>query len=309
MVADEKQLLFYVYFENWVNLYKEGAIRDVTMEKYRNAIKWVKKLAPELKMCELNRQSYQKLINGYALDHELQTVKDFNTQVKACISDAIDEGVLDRDPTKKVVLKGCQPKRMKKQKFLSQYELHTLLNNLELGKSPSWEWLILLTAKTGMRFSEAIAITPEDFDFKNQTISISKTWDYKHGGGFAPTKNKSSVRKIRIDWQTVVKFSQLVEGLPKDKPIFVKAEKKIYSSTANDVLERYLKKLNLPIISFHGMRHTHASLMLYSGASIASVARRLGHANMTTTQKTYLHIIQELENQDVDVMMRALSAI
>jgi len=57
----------------------------------------------------------------------------------------------------------------------------------------------------------------------------------------------------------------------------------------------------------HGLRHTHASILLYAGVSIASVARRLGHASMTTTQKTYLHVIQELENQDIDLVMRSLS--
>ena len=81
--------------------------------------------------------------------------------------------------------------------------------------------LILLVAKTGMRFSEAIAITPGDFDFSHQMLSINKTWDYKGGTGFLPTKNKSSVRKIQIDWQTVIQFSELVKGLPEDKPIFV----------------------------------------------------------------------------------------
>ena len=55
--------------------------------------------------------------------------------------------------------------------------------------------------------------------------------------------------------------------------------------------------------------HTHASLLLFAGVSIASVARRLGHASMTTTQKTYLHIIQELENKDVDLVMRSLSGL
>lgn len=59
----------------------------------------------------------------------------------------------------------------------------------------------------------------------------------------------------------------------------------------------------------HGLRHTHASLLLFAGVSIASVARRLGHASMTTTQKTYLHIIQELENKDVDLVMRTLSSL
>lgn len=46
-----------------------------------------------------------------------------------------------------------------------------------------------------------------------------------------------------------------------------------------------------------------------AGVSIASVAKRLGHASMNTTQKTYLHIIQELENQDVDLVMRSISSL
>lgn len=46
-----------------------------------------------------------------------------------------------------------------------------------------------------------------------------------------------------------------------------------------------------------------------AGASIASVSKRLGHSSMTTTQKVYLHVIQEMENQDTDLMMRALSAL
>lgn len=68
-----------------------------------------------------------------------------------------------------------------------------------------------------------------------------------------------------------------------------------------------MQKLGLPVISVHGLRHTHASLLLYAGVSIGSVARRLGHASMTTTQKTYLHIVQELENQDVDLVMRSIA--
>lgn len=123
-----------------------------------------------------------------------------------------------------------------------------------------------------------------------------------------PTKNKSSVRKIQIDWQIVVKFSELVKNLPEDKPIFV-GEEKIYNSTVNDVLARHCKDCGISVISIHGLRHTHASLLLFAGVSIASVARRLGHASMTTTQKTYLHIIQELENKDVDLVMRTLSGL
>lgn len=133
----------------------------------------------------------------------------------------------------------------------------------------------------------------------------NQQWDYKNHTGFLPTKNKSSIRKIPLDWQTVMQFAELVKRLPEDEPIFVNG--KIYNSTINSVLARHCKEVDIPIISIHGLRHTHASLLLFAGVSIASVARRLGHSNITTTQKTYLHIIQELESKDIDLIMRALS--
>lgn len=232
---------------------------------------------------------------------------DFHHLIKGAIADAVDEGLISRDPICKAIIKGKTP-APKKIKYLNQFEVHTLLSSLDLHNGINWDWLILLVAKTGIRFSEALALTPKDFDFTHQMLSISKTWDYKGGGGFMPTKNKSSVRKIQIDWQTVIQFSELVKTLPADKPIFVTKEK-VYNSTVNDILARHCKKANIPVISVHGLRHTHASLLLFAGVSIASVARRLGHSNMTTTQKTYLHIIHELENQDVDLVMRSLSGL
>ena len=270
------------------------------------SLAWIEKLAPDLRLCELTRVAYQQIINEYAKDHERQTTMDFHHQLKGAVLDAVDEGLIPRDPTRKVIIKGRTP-TSKKIKYLNQFELHTLLKSLRLGESVSWDWFILLVAKTGMRFSEALAITPDDFDFAHQTLSINKTWNYKDGGGFAPTKNKSSVRKIQIDWQIVMQFASLVKDLPSSQPIFVVGDEKVYNSTVNDILERYCRKLEIPVISVHGLRHTHASILLYAGVSIASVARRLGHASMTTTQKTYLHVIQELENQDVDLVMRSLA--
>lgn len=304
ITADSK---FCDYFRVWIEVYKEGAIREATMSKYRMTLKWIEKLIPDVTIKQLTRPVYQKLLNDYAKEHERQTTIDFHHQVKGAILDAVDDGFIERDPTRKAVIKGKAP-RPKKIKYLSQFELHSLLDDLDLGEQPNWDWFILLVAKTGMRFSEALAITPADFDFSRQTLSISKTWDYKGDGGFLPTKNKSSVRKIQIDWQIIVKFSELVKGLPEDKPIFVGPDK-IYNSTVNDVLTRHCKACGISVISIHGLRHTHASLLLFAGVSIASVARRLGHASITTTQKTYLHIIQELENKDVDLVMRTLSGL
>mgnify|MGYP000846436361 FL=1 len=300
--------LFTNYYQNWIAVYKEGAVRSVTLKKYQLACSWLERLVPDLKVGDLTRINYQALLNEYAIYHERQTTMDFHHQLKGAILDAVDEGLIERDPTRKAIVKGKSP-RPKKGKYLNQYELHRLITTLELGENINWDWLILLIAKTGIRFSEALAVTPRDFDFTRQVLSIDKTWDYKNGGGFVATKNRSSNRKVQIDWQLIVQFSTLVRGLNEDDPLFVCKKQRVYNSTINSVLERRCIAAGIPIISVHGLRHTHASLLLFAGVSIASVAKRLGHASMNTTEKTYLHIIQELENKDVDLVMRSLTSL
>lgn len=297
---------FYEYYKQWVKIYKEGAVRKVTLEKYYMTQKWLKKLIPKIRLCDLNRITYQELLNKYAETHERQTTMDFHHHLKGAILDAVDEGLIDRDPTRKAIIKG-KKERIKKIKYLNQFEVHSLIVDLNLSKEVNMDWLILLVVKTGIRFSEALGLTPNDFDYAHQVISINKTWDYKENKGFLPTKNKSSIRKIQVDWQTIMQFSELLKDKPENEPIFVKT--RVYNSTVNEILERHCKNCEIPVISIHGLRHTHASLLLFAGVSIASVARRLGHASMTTTQKTYLHIIQELENKDIDTVMRLMSSL
>lgn len=299
--------MFHEYFKEWVNLYKVGAIRSITLQKYHVTEQKLQELAPNLRLKELDRYSYQQLLNEYALTHEKQTTMDFHHQLKGAILDAVDEGILSQNPTRKIVIKGKDP-RSKKAKFLNQFEVQALLKELNLTEDINWDWFILLVIKTGLRFSEALALTPLDFDFSNQKIVINKTWNYKKtDGSFQSTKNESSNRKIQIDWQLAMQFSQLIKTREPDKPIFVK--NRVFNSTINNRLKILCINANIPIITVHSLRHTHASLLLFAGVSIASVANRLGHSSMTTTQETYLHIIQELENQDNDKIIRHLSML
>ena len=303
----KKDQLFYEYFEEWIELYKVGAVRSVTLSKYNMSLQRVYELAPSLKVGEIDRRKYQQLLNDYALTHEKQTTMDFHHQLKGAILDAVDEGLITTNPTRKIIIKGKKPKE-KRTKFLNQFEIQALLRQLELSSEINWDWFILLVAKTGLRFSEALALTPNDFDFSQQKLSITKTWNYKGTtGNFQPTKNESSKRTMQIDWQTAMQFSQLIKNLDPNKPIFVK--NRVFNSTINYRLKVLCINANIPIITIHSLRHTHASLLLFAGVSIASVATRLGHSSMTTTQETYLHIIQELENQDNDKIMKHLALL
>lgn len=307
MASKKSSQLFFRYFADWIDVYKVNAVRDVTLSKYYMSLQWLRKLAPKLKVSELNRRTYQQLINDYAIEHEKQTTMDFHHQIKSAILDALDEGIIKQNPTRKITIKGKTP-RKKKVKYLSQTDLQLLLRQLQLGKELNWDWFILLIAKTGIRFAEGLALTPNDFDFGTQMITINKTWNYRTAEGkFQPTKNISSIRKIQLDWQTAMQFSQMIKDHNEQQPIFVSG--RVFNSTINHRLETLCKQAHIPIISIHGLRHTHASLLLFAGVSIATVAQRLGHSSMTTTQETYLHIITELEAQDSQKIMQQMATL
>ena len=156
MLTETKRTdLFCEYYAKWITVYKKGAIRKVTMDKYLMTQKWLVKLVPNLRVCDMNRIAYQQLLNDYAEFHERQTTMDFHHQLKGAILDAVDEGLIERDPTRKAIIKG-KPPVAKKIKYLNQFELHTLLISLDLKDKVNWDYFILLVAKTGMRFSSAI---------------------------------------------------------------------------------------------------------------------------------------------------------
>lgn len=294
---------FVSYYRYWMEQYKKDAVRKVTYQSYELTLRVLTSLAPELKLSDLNHFTYQQLINEYAKDHEYRTVKGFHHHLKAALLDALDENLISRDPTRHLVLKGLDPKE-KKAKFLSLLELKLLLNQITLTDEISLDWLILLISKTGMRVAEALGITPEDFDFENGTLSINKTWNYKSKyGGFQPTKNKSSIRTIAIDPITCDQFKTLLKHAEPGRPIFVPRGKRVFVSTINNRLKRYCEKAGVNPISVHGLRHTHASLLIYDGVSISSVAKRLGHSSTITTQNTYLHVIKELQVRDDNKIM------
>lgn len=303
----KKQILLHDYFAQWIEVYKEGAVRERTLDKYWLSHRHLQEIAPDLKLVDTTRLEYQQILNSFAQTHEKATVMDFHHQLKAMLLDAYDEGYIQRDPTRKIVVKGKEPSE-KKTKYLNEFELKLLLRHLDLSTFPNFDWMILLIAKTGLRFSEALGLTKEDIDLEQQTINVDKTWDYKsYTGSFKPTKNSSSVRKVSIDWKLAMQLNQVIQDLPNGEPIF--AQKRVFNSTVNNLLKKHCEELNIPVISVHGLRHTHASLLLFAGVSIASVAKRLGHADMTTTQQTYLHIIQELENKDNTKIMQHLAAL
>jgi integrase len=303
-------MLFANYFEQWAKTYKKGTVRPVTWQKYEIAMKHLYEIAPDIEVADIDRAAYQNLINEFAKDHQHVTCMGMHHMWHAALLDALDEGLITHDPGRRIKIVGVQPERTTK-KFLEADEAKLLIGDLVTKGTLSWDYFILLVLNTGLRFAEALGLTPEDFDFEQLTVRVDHTWDYKAKSGkmldkFIPTKNTFSVRTISLDLKTAFKLRPVIEGIPEGMPIWpywygklkgTGDDVRIFNSTINYVLAQHCENSGVPVIHVHGLRHTHASLLIANGVSIQAVAKRLGHANTTTTQKVYIHLLKEAEQQ------------
>ena len=289
--------LFCNYYKQWIDVYKKDAIRDATLAKYRMTHKWVERLVPELKVSDLTRTVYQKLLNDYAKEHERQTTLDFHHQLKGAILDAVDEGLIERDPTRKAIIKGKMPKP-KKIKYLNQFELHTLISHLNIKEAPNWDWFILLVAKTGMRFSEALAVTPADFDFEKRTVTINKSYQRLNGQDLITTpKTEKSNRVITMPQflaEEIQDYLKMLYGIGADDRMFT-----VTKSYLHREMDRGSKEAGVPRIRIHDIRHSAVSLLIDMGFSATAIADRVGHESIDITYN-YAHLFPSKQTEMAD---------
>lgn len=297
------------YFQQWMETFKKPAISPVTYVKYQNTHKHILNYFGEVKLNKVTRQKYQTALNKFAKTHAKRTTAGFHKQIRAAVLDALEENLLTKDFTRKAIITG---RKITKEKvmFHSYSEWKTLIRYTGEGPTSSYNFIIYLSAMTGLRFAEVLGLTLEDIDFKNKLLFVNKTWDYKYHTGFKQTKNDSSIRTIDIDTKTlkVIKEVILIRKFkdPQQKICVDKNDKLPVSATINRYLDKICNKLDIRLISFHGLRHTHASILLFKDVNILSVSKRLGHKDVTTTQSVYLHVIKEMEERETKLIMKIM---
>ncbi len=298
-----KKESFDEYFEEWIKVYKSD-ISPVTLKRYHDSLQTIKGYFGSKPIQEITKREYQAFLNEYALNHAKETTRKLNIHIRACVREAIDEGIIRVDFTRGAVITGSVEAKRPEEKHLSYTESKQLMSELynRLERSLGY-YLLLLALTSGMRFAELVGLTRKDFDFKNNKITINKTWDYKTGSGFAKTKNDPSNRTINIDSKTMNVFKDLFRNTPPNihNLVFFSPHndtKVLTNKLINKLLKNTLESLDIQPITVHGLRHTHASVLLYRKISIYYVSERLGHANIDTTLRHYAHVIKELREED-----------
>lgn len=167
-------------------------------------------------------------------------------------------------------------------------------------------------AFTGLRKGELLALVWSDVDLNKRTLTVSKTLAKASNGQehISTPKTTNSNRTIALDDNTVDVLKNwkkeqrsILEKVADDDQqlIFTTMDNHLlYLDYPNNFLKTFLKNNDLPHITIHGFRHTHASLLFEAGVSIKEAQARLGHKNIKTTMDIYTHVTNETREKTAD---------
>lgn len=228
-------------------------------------------------------------------------------------------GEITHNPMSKIIMPSSK-KDEDEEEHLNFLERDELLKTLDILKKkyPFKRYVFFsLLAYTGLRKGEALALTWRDIDFQNKTLTVNKTVASGKSGSILiqKPKTKASNRTISLDnstlsllkeWQIEqnknIKRMNLIPNI--EQLVFSKDvdNSHLYPHTPQAWLEtlyRNFKKLTR--ITPHGFRHTHASLLFESGASMKQVQARLGHSNINMTMNVYTHVTKAGKEETADI--------
>ena len=320
LVIDGKSLKFSEFTEIWKRDYGSKELAPTTYKRYCRMLEtrllpyfghfYINKIKPTdiMKFYDLLEKDTQlvrkKSNNGSKTLKPLsgKTILEHHRLLRAMLHRAVYWQLIVTNPAERV-----QPPKAKKPKRKSYDDEQTkiLLENLEQLSSEDTKYkvAIILTIFTGVRLGELMGLEWQDVDFKNGIISINRSSQYLSDMGVFTKvpKTESSIREIAIPEFIISLLEEYKLWYEEQKSIynelwndsdrlFVQADgKPMHPSTISKWFVKYVGQIGLPVINFHGLRHTNASLLVAQNIDIAIVSARLGHAQISTTLNFYVH--------------------
>ena len=248
-----------------------------------------------------------------------KTILEHHRLLRAMLHKAVYWQLIVSNPAERV-----QPPKTSKplRRHYDEDQTKILVDNLQKlkGNQIKYRTAILLDIFTGARLGELVGLEWSDIDFKNGIININKSSQYLSEKGVftkAP-KTESSIRDVAIPDFIVSLLEEYKLWYDEQKSIvgdfwhesnrlFVQDDgKPIHPSTISKWFEQFVKKIGLPVINFHGLRHTNATLLISQQVDVATVSARLGHAQITTTYNFYVHPLKSHDRTAGNVLENLL---
>lgn len=325
----DRHMLFEDVADEWLFEHKKANVKDSTFEQlevivrrhilpYFGNKRIIRIRRPEIKRW-LNKYAEMKDENGnekYSYGSRLK----YLSVLKSIFHYAVHElEVLEKNPADRLKVPVKDKVTVKKDvKYYSLEELNRLLDFMRTYKHQRFEgyqlyyMLMYFLSQTGLRVSEALALRWTDIDGNKLTVERQTSRDNNNNLVLTTLKNSSSYRTIALNDDLLrelkkfkLKQNELIlrnERFRKNKDGIIFQNylgNYLTPSTVRESIQEYCKKAGVEYKGTHGFRHTHAVLLLESGASIKFVSKRLGHKTIKTTADTYLDITEKIEEDEL----------
>lgn len=351
-ILDGKNITLQQFYFKWLKEHAEVSLAPTTVDWYVQMFE--NKILPylgHLKLSSIKPLHIQSFCNdlskpgamGEGQSYSASSIKRYHAAINAILNKAVEWELIDTNPAKKVSLpkqksvsdsvRSFTPQQTinflnaLNEKYSSNYQAHTRTINGKTYKVSEYaesraiplqfKVLFNIAIYGGLRLGELLALTWEDMDFDNNTISINKSVARVNKKTIVKsTKNQSSNRIITLPKSVMdlIRFYKLEQNKLRlvlgDKwegtgHLFIQWNGRIMNKstpyhTLKDIIEKYNatvenKADKLPSIRFHDLRHTSATLLIAAHTDIKTVSARLGHAQTSTTMNIYAHSLKSLD--------------
>ena len=320
LTFNSSQLTLKKYMNDWlVNI--EASIRPNTFKQYQHLTH--KRILPFLgryKLINLRPDIIQNRYNQMIEEgYGLRTIQITHSVLHRALVQAVKLGLIFRNPDDAT----SPPKPQKAEmQFYDKEQVQQFLIHTKLSKDRYYP-LYHLAISTGMRQGELLALKWSDLDMDQRTLKVQRQFTRAKNGGFELTQPKTQAGRrtialgfntlemlkehqrdqfqVKLDvgdkWKDLDFIFTTKLGTPFDKYSLLKSFKKAS------------REAGLPVIRFHDLRHTAATLQLNNGVPVILVSNRLGHSKPSVTLDVYGHLIAEKQHEAADLMDEIITPI
>lgn len=313
--VEPSKLTVKAFLHQWIENYARDNCAPRTLQGYESIIEHHlaptlgKKAIDKLKPLDIQKYYTEKLRNG-RVDGKgglsARTVLHHHRLLHEALEYAVKWQIIPINPAKAV-----SPPKAKKAEFnvLTKEQIQMVL---EHSKGKPYYNVVFLAIHTGMRRGEIFGLKWKDIDFNNQILSIRRTLQRIKNKGYVlldATKTDGSRRSVTLTDSVIQLLKQIKDKQEKDKLIFGSAyddQDLVFATPEGKFLNmenltrnfgRMVKKLDVPYVRFHDLRHCHATILMLQGVHPKIVSERLGHSSTKLTMDTYSHVMPNMQRE------------
>ena len=308
-LTEECRMTLGEWMDKWMDEYMIFTIKENTIKGYRSQIDHqIKPFIGHKQLASLTTADIQKFYNkikkegrvhphpihGHVLSDSM--VRKIHMMLHEAMEVAVRERYIVRNPTDNTTI----PKKTTTEKqVLDDSQLNRFLEAIQ--GEPYWHDFFYVEVMTGLRRGEICGIKWSDIDFNEGTLCIKRSVSTKEGGGVSigETKTDAGVRTIIMPPSVATLLWKKRSDAINEWvfPHYTNPSDPLHPSSAYKKLKTLLKRLELPLLRFHDLRHTFATQATDGGVDPKTLAGILGHTNASFTLDTYTHVTSDMQKR------------